>query len=77
MQLISYSHATKTHFHKNSALSLVLKMGVFGARKWPILARYRLGYSFFIYKNVVFPVQAQHSHFSADFRLKMFFLYYS
>ena len=32
---------------------------------------------FFIFKNVVFPAQAQHSHFSADFRLKMFFLYYS
>ena len=32
---------------------------------------------FYINKDVVFPAQAQHSHFSADLRLKMFFLYYS
>ena len=31
---------------------------------------------FFLYKNVVFPAQAEHSYFSADFRLKIF-LYYS
>ena len=31
---------------------------------------------FFIYKNVVFPAQADYSYFSADFRLKIF-LYYS
>ena len=31
---------------------------------------------FFIYKNVVFPAQAEYSYFSADFRLKIF-LYYS
>ena len=31
---------------------------------------------FFFYKNVVFPVQAEYSYFSADFRLKIF-LYYS
>ena len=30
----------------------------------------------FFYKNVVFPVQAEYSYFSADFRLKIF-LYYS
>ena len=30
----------------------------------------------FFYKNVVFPVQAKYSYFSADFRLKIF-LYYS
>ena len=31
---------------------------------------------FFLYKNVVFPAQAEYSYFSADFRLKIF-LYYS
>ena len=30
----------------------------------------------FLYKNVVFPAQAEYSYFSADFRLKIF-LYYS
>ena len=30
----------------------------------------------FLYKNVVFQVQAEYSYFSADFRLKIF-LYYS
>ena len=33
-------------------------------------------HSFFFYKNVVFPAQAEFSYFSADFRLKIF-LYYS
>ena len=33
-------------------------------------------YALFLYKNVVFPVQAEYSYFSADFRLKIF-LYYS
>ena len=31
---------------------------------------------FFLYKNAVFPAQAEYSYFSADFRLKIF-LYYS
>ena len=31
---------------------------------------------FFLYKNVVFPAQAEYCYFSADFRLKIF-LYYS
>ena len=31
---------------------------------------------FFLYKNVVFPAQAEYSYFSADFRLKIY-LYYS
>ena len=30
-------------------------------------------YTFFFYKNVVFPAQAEYSYFSADFRLKIFF----
>ena len=33
-------------------------------------------HSFFFYKNVVFPAQAEYSYFFADFRLKIF-LYYS
>ena len=33
-------------------------------------------HSFFFYKNVVFPAQAEYFYFSADFRLKIF-LYYS
>ena len=31
---------------------------------------------FFLYKNVVFPAEAEYSYFCADFRLKIF-LYYS
>ena len=33
-------------------------------------------HSFFFYKNVDFPAQAEYPYFSADFRLKIF-LYYS
>ena len=33
-------------------------------------------HSFFLYKNVVFPAQAEYPYFFADFRLKIF-LYYS
>ena len=37
MEMIFYSHANKTHFHKKgSALGLILKVRGFGARKWPI-----------------------------------------
>ena len=37
-----YSHANKAHFHmKGFALSLVLKVRVFGIRKWPIMHRKR------------------------------------
>ena len=32
-------------------------------------------YTFFFYKNVVFPAQAEYSYFYADFRLKIFFYY--
>ena len=39
MRSLFYSHANKTHFHKKDfALSLVLKVKVFGTRKWPIIA---------------------------------------
>ena len=37
MKIVFYSHANKTNFHNKSfALSLVLKVRVFGTRKWPI-----------------------------------------
>ena len=37
MEIIFHSHAKETHFHKKgSAPSLILKVGVFGTRKWPI-----------------------------------------
>ena len=33
-----YYHVNKTHFHKKGfALGLVLGVGVFGIRKWPIV----------------------------------------
>ena len=39
LEMIFHSHANKTHFHKKScALSLILKMRVFGTRKWPIVS---------------------------------------
>ena len=37
MEMIFYSDANKTHFHKKScALALILKVKVFGTRKWPV-----------------------------------------
>ena len=37
VKMIFSSHANKTHFHmKDFALSLFLKVRVFGTRKWPI-----------------------------------------
>ena len=36
IEIIFQSHANKTHFHKKGcARSLILKMRVFGTRKWP------------------------------------------
>ena len=36
MEMIFHSHANKTHFHKKGcAPSLILKVRVFGTRKWP------------------------------------------
>ena len=29
-------------------------------------------YTLFLYKNIVFPAQAEYSYFSVDFRLKIF-----
>ena len=37
MEIIFHSHANKTHFHEKAcALGLILKVRVFGTRKWPI-----------------------------------------
>ena len=37
MEVIFHSHANKTHFHKKGcALGLIVKVRVFGTRKWPI-----------------------------------------
>ena len=37
MKMIFHSQANKTHFHKKGcALGLILKVRVFGTRKWPI-----------------------------------------
>ena len=42
MEIIFHSHANKTHFHKNGcAPSLILKVRVFGTRKWPICFKYK------------------------------------
>ena len=36
MEIIFHSHANKTHFHKKGcAPGLILKVRVFGTRKWP------------------------------------------
>ena len=40
MEIIFHSHAKKTHFHKKGcAPSLILKLRVFGTRKWPFANR--------------------------------------
>ena len=37
MEMIFHSRANKTHFHKKGCqLSFILKVRVFGTRKWPI-----------------------------------------
>ena len=37
MEMIFHSYANKTHFHKNGcAPSAILKVRIFGTRKWPI-----------------------------------------
>ena len=44
MEIIFYSHANKTHFHKKGcAPSLILKVRVFGTRNWPILGKIQDG----------------------------------
>ena len=38
MEILFHSHGNKTHFHKKgSAPSVILKVRVFGTRKWPIV----------------------------------------
>ena len=37
MEITFHSHANKTHFHKKGCIpSLILKVRIFGTRKWPI-----------------------------------------
>ena len=44
MEFIFRSHASKTHFHKKGcAPSFILKVRVFGTRKWPIELASQLG----------------------------------
>ena len=44
MEIIFRSHASKTHFHKKGcAPSFILKVRVFGTRKWPIELASQLG----------------------------------
>ena len=44
MEISFLSHANKTHFHKKGCPpSLILKVRVFGTRKWPIAKRFYLG----------------------------------
>ena len=39
MEMILHSHANKTQFHKKGcALSLILKVRVFGTQKWSIVS---------------------------------------
>ena len=43
MEIIFHSHANKTHFHKKDcAPSVILKVRVFGTRKWPIFTLVRV-----------------------------------
>ena len=41
-----------------------------------LLSRYVFSYTLLFHNNVVFPAQAEHSYFSADFRLKIFLFSY-
>ena len=41
MEIIFHSHANKTHSHrKGCAPSLILKVRVFGTRRWPIVLKW-------------------------------------
>ena len=40
MEMSIHSHANKTHFYqKGCALGLILKVRIFGSRKWPTICR--------------------------------------
>ena len=44
MEIIFHSYANKTHFYKKGfAPSVILKVRVFGTRKWPIGQFFKLG----------------------------------
>ena len=54
MEIIFNYDANKTHFHNTGfALSLVLKVTLFGTQKWPIvliqLSRYKVGYGKYLH----------------------------
>ena len=56
MEIIFHSHSNKTHFHeKGCAPSLILKVWVFGTRRWPIPMHSRF---FFIF--VYFFLEKRH-----------------
>ena len=55
MEIIFHSHVNKTHFHKKGcAPSLMLKVRVFGTRKWPIAEN----------EYDIFQKLKQHGHFT-------------
>ena len=65
MEIIFHSYAYKTHFHKKGCVpSLILKVRVFGAQKWPILFRtmFTPGRSYSIYLWNDHWVQTFHKH---------------
>ena len=50
VQMNFYYHANKTHFHKKGfALGVVLRVRVFGTRKWPIHFRFYPSMSFWLF----------------------------
>ena len=65
MEIIFHSHANKTHFHKKGrASSLILKVRVFGTRKWHIYQRCYLPWFnlYFLFKGegwqfVIWPIR--------------------
>ena len=54
MEIIFHSHANKTHFHKKGcAPSIILKVRVFGTRKWAIVCTAVVLSCFFVYSFVI------------------------
>ena len=58
MKMVLNSHANKTHFYKKGcALGLMLKVRLFGIRKWPIIDLYINGNPM-VHMIINFPVTA-------------------
>ena len=57
MKIIFHYHANKTHFHKKVfVLGLILRVRVFGTRKWPIQNKKNIKVTILVYeKNDDFP----------------------